>query len=137
MADENATTNNQLYKELTAEIVSAYVGHNAIGRDDLPKLIVDVHASLRTLNNNPSMPEKQELTPAVPIKKSVTLERIICLEDGKKFKSIKRHLSSAHGLTPDQYRERWNLPSDYPLVALGYSETRSKLAKSHGLGRKR
>lgn len=137
MAEETTETFESNYIELTSEIVASYVEHNAISRDDLPKLIADVHAALWALDERQSAPAREELTPAVPVKKSITLEHIVCLEDGKRFKSLKRHLRTEHGLTAEQYRERWKLPGDYPMVAPKYSEARSSLAKSHGLGRKR
>ena len=116
-------------------IVSAYVSHNSMRAADLPEFIAAVHASIRQLAKGPTAPEvKQPDTPAVPVKKSVNRDYIICLEDGKKFKSLRRHLSSFHHLTPDEYRAKWNLPSDYPMVAPAYSATRSQLAKDSGLG---
>ena len=121
--------------ETTADIVSAYVGHNSINSTDLPKLIEDVHAALRALNT-PEVPPEEELRPAVPIKKSVTPDYLICLEDGRKFKSLKRHIS-ALGMTPDEYRAKWGLPADYPMVAPNYARARSDLAKKMGLGTRR
>jgi Predicted transcriptional regulator len=122
--------------ELSTEIVSAYVSHNAVSPGDLPKLIVDVHSALRTLKTNEVPAPVEELKPAVPIRKSVANDYIICLEDGKKFKSLKRHLRTHYNLSPEEYREKWGLPADYPMVAPSYSATRSKLAKDNGLGRK-
>lgn len=120
---------------LTAEIVSAYVSKNPIPTSGLSALIGSIHQSLTGLANG--APESTpELTPAVPIKKSVQSDYIVCLEDGKKFKSLKRHLGVHFGLTPDEYRKRWNLPSDYPMVAPAYAASRSALAKKMGLGRK-
>jgi predicted transcriptional regulator len=122
--------------DLSAEIVSAYVSHNALSVTDLPKLIGEVHAALRGLRGL-SVPEPaEELRPAVPLKKSISADYIVCLEDGKKFKSLKRHLRTHYNLSPEQYRERWGLPADYPMVAPNYSATRSRLAKDNGLGRK-
>ena len=121
--------------ELSGEIVSAYVGHNLVSVADLPKLIADVHAALQRLTIQAVPEEGLSPTPAVSIRKSVTPDFIVCLDDGKKFKSMKRHLSQL-GMTPDQYRSKWGLPSDYPMVAPNYSATRSALAKSAGLGRK-
>ncbi len=126
----------ELLSELTAEIVSAYVSHNAISADKLPELIGSVYAALGKTPGQDVEPEKAELIPAVSIKKSVTPDHIICLEDGKKFKSLKRHLSASYNLTPDEYRAKWNLPGDYPMVAPAYAATRSNLAKNMGLGRK-
>lgn len=122
--------------ELSIEIVSAYVSHNALSPSDLPKLIADVHGALRTLSTNEVPIPVEELKPAVPVRKSVAADYIICLEDGKKFKSLKRHLRTHYNLSPEEYREKWGLPSDYPMVAPSYSATRSKLAKDNGLGRK-
>lgn len=122
--------------ELSSEIVAAYVSHNAVSPTDLPKLISDVHGALRALQSNEVPVPTEELKPAVPVRKSVTADYIICLEDGKKFKSLKRHLRTHYDLSPEEYREKWGLPADYPMVAPNYSATRSKLAKDNGLGRK-
>ncbi|MFN4210106.1 MAG: MucR family transcriptional regulator [Devosia sp.] len=122
--------------ELSTEIVSAYVSHNSVSVTDLPKLIAEVHGALRALQNNEVQAPVEELKPAVPIRKSVAPDYIICLEDGKKFKSLKRHLRTHYNLSPEEYREKWGLPADYPMVAPSYSATRSKLAKDNGLGRK-
>ena len=132
----NASTAEGDLIDLSAGIVSAYVSHNALSVTDLPKLIGEVHTALRGLRGNGMPAPAEELRPAVPVKKSVTPEYIICLEDGKKFKSLKRHLRTHYDLSPEQYREKWGLPSDYPMVAPSYSETRSRLAKDNGLGRK-
>jgi predicted transcriptional regulator len=115
-------------------IVSAYVSNNTITMAELPGLIRSVHAALQTLSG-PSAAEPEPLRPAVPVKKSIFKDYLICLEDGLKFKSLKRHLRSKYGLSPDEYRHKWGLPADYPMVAPGYSEKRSKLAKKMGLGR--
>ena len=128
-------TDNDLI-DLSADIVCAYVSHNALSVTDLPKLIADVHAALRGLGSAPAAEAAEELKPAVPIKKSIAADYIICLEDGKKFKSLKRHLRTHYNLSPEEYREKWGLPADYPMVAPSYSATRSKLAKDNGLGRK-
>lgn len=122
--------------ELSTEIVCAYVSHNALSPSDLPKLISDVHGALRGLHSGEAQEQQEERKPAVPVRKSVAPDYIICLEDGKKFKSLKRHLRTHYNLSPEEYREKWNLPSDYPMVAPSYSETRSRLAKVNGLGRK-
>ena len=112
-------------------IVSAYVSNNSLRAADLPDLIASVHTAIRQL----AVIEAPVVeTPAVPIKKSVTKDYIICLENGKKFKSLRRHLSSSYNMTPDEYRTKWNLPSDYPMVAPSYSATRSQLARDSGLG---
>ena len=119
---------------LTAEIISAYVSNNPTSRDDLPVLIVEVHEALSKASNRLAAPEREELRPAVALKKSVTPDYIICLEDGKKFKSLKRHLRTHYNLSPEEYREKWNLPHDYPMVAPNYAAARSNLAKQMGLG---
>ena len=122
--------------DLSTEIVSAYVSHNALSVADLPKLIADVHLALRGLRTSGTSVPTEELKPAVPVKKSVAADYIICLEDGKKFKSLKRHLRTHYDMSPEEYREKWGLPADYPMVAPNYSATRSRLAKDNGLGRK-
>ena len=123
--------------ELTAQVVVAYVSNNSLPAADLPATIATIHAALGQSHAAPAtepVPEKPE--PAVPIKRSVTDDHIVCLEDGKTFKSLKRHIMTNHELTPDEYRERWGLKPDYPMVAPGYAAERSRLAKSLGLGRK-
>ena len=123
--------------ELTADIVAAYVGNNAVPSADLPALINDVHRALAGAVSGAADKPVVEAKPAVPIRRSVTDEYIICLEDGKKFKSLKRHLRTHYNLTPEQYREKWNLPADYPMVAPEYAKARSALAKKMGLGQRR
>jgi predicted transcriptional regulator len=120
---------------LTTDIVCSYVTKNSIQRDQLGDLIDSVYNTFAGLGRN-DLAKASALQPAVPIKKSVTRDFIICLEDGKKFKSLKRHLLSTYGMSPEDYRARWNLPSDYPMVAPSYSERRSDLANRMGLGRK-
>ena len=122
--------------ELSASVVGAYVSHNALSAGDLPKLIAQVHQALIALGGAAPVEAAPELKPAVPVKKSITPDYLICLEDGKKFKSLKRHLRTEYDMSPDEYRSRWGLPPDYPMVAPNYSEARSQLAKSIGLGRK-
>ncbi len=122
---------------LAADIVSAYVAKNSVPVSDLPALIGNVHSALSKLGSVAEQAQVESLTPAVSVKKSVTPDFIICLEDGKKFKSLKRHLRTAYSLTPDQYRARWSLPHDYPMVAPNYAAARSELAKSMGLGQQR
>ncbi|SDE61254.1 MucR family transcriptional regulator [Rhodospira trueperi] len=117
---------------LTAQIVSAHVGNNSVAVADLTTLIQDVHRSLATVGQTEQPQERPQ--PAVPIKKSVTPDYIVCLEDGKKLKMLKRHLKTAYGMTPEEYRERWGLAPDYPMVAPNYAEHRSSLAKKIGLG---
>ena len=123
--------------ELTAEIVSAYVSNNNIASNDISVLIGEVHNALHRTASGAVEPEQEPLRPAVPIKKSVTPDSIVCLEDGKKFKSLKRHLRTHYDLTPEEYREKWGLPSDYPMVAPNYAKARSALAREMGLGQKR
>jgi len=122
--------------QLTADVVAAYVSNNPIPVADLPSLIGQVHAALMNRVNGSTEEKVEPLKPAVPIKRSVTPEYIISLEDGKKFKSLKRHLATHYGLTPDEYRAKWGLPADYPMVAPAYAAARSALAKTMGLGRK-
>jgi predicted transcriptional regulator len=119
---------------LTAQVVSAYVSKNPLPRTSLPELIQQIHSSLNGLRT-PAAEPVAPLIPAVPIKKSVTPDYIISLEDGRKFKSMKRYLG-LRNMTPDEYRQKWGLPADYPMVAPNYAATRSRLAKSIGLGRK-
>jgi predicted transcriptional regulator len=128
--------NNEELLSLTAEIVAAYVAHNSVPQADLAGVIADTHLALAKLGGEPEALPAVSLVPAVPIRKSVTPDAIICLEDGKRFKSLKRHLSSKFGLTPEEYRAKWGLPVDYPMVAPNYAEARSALARSMGLGRK-
>jgi predicted transcriptional regulator len=124
--------------DLTAEIVAAYVGKNSVAQTELPKLIGDVHRALSGAVSQPSAREEQaDLKPAVTVKKSLTADYLICLEDGKKFKSLKRHLRSHYNLSPEQYREKWGLPADYPMVAPNYAQARSSLAKRMGLGQRK
>ncbi len=123
--------------ELTVDIVSAYVSNNSVVSADLPDLIDQTFGALRQAAEKEVQPAKADLTPAVPIKKSVTPDYIICLDDGKQFKSLKRHIRTYYNLTPEEYREKWGLPYDYPMVALNYAAARSALAKKMGFGRKR
>ena len=116
----------------TTEIVSAHVSNNEIPAADLPKLVQDVYRALADIMA--PEPEVEQLQPAVPVKKSVFPDYIVCLEDGKKLKMLKRHLKTAYNMTPEEYRTRWNLPADYPMVAPNYAERRSGLAKKIGLG---
>ena len=124
--------------DLTTDIVSAYVGNNSVNSHDLASIIGDVYKSLAAVAGSSLAPaEAEKPKPAVSIKKSLGHEYLICLEDGKKFKSLKRHLKTHYDLSPDQYREKWGLASDYPMVAPAYAEARSNLAKQMGLGQKR
>jgi predicted transcriptional regulator len=120
--------------EMTSDIVAAYVGANPVPANELPRLIELVHATLQQLGAPAERIGGEERTPAVPVKKSVTDEFIVCLEDGKKFKSLKRHLRTRYSMTPEEYRQRWGLPHDYPMVAPAYAKARSALAKRMGLG---
>ena len=131
MSDSLATSN---YIELAADIVSAYVSNNSVPSGDLPSLISDVHSALMKVGSGAIELPVEAPKPAVPVKKSVTPDYIVCLEDGKKFKSLKRHLRTQYNMTPEQYREKWGLPTDYPMVAPKYAKERSELAKEMGLG---
>src|SRR6187399_1397606 len=122
--------------EMTADIVSAYVGNNSVSTADLPALIQSVHRALAGIAGGPEVVEPAPKEPAVPLKKSITPDYLICLEDGRKFKSLKRHLRTKYNMSPDEYRAKWGLPKDYPMVAPNYAATRSGLAKAAGLGRK-
>jgi len=134
---EQSTRNHEVLIELTADVVAAYVSNNPVPVGELPGLIADVHAALGRVGGAAELPPVDKQKPAVNPKKSVQDDYIICLEDGKKFKSLKRHLMTHYNLTPDQYREKWSLDSSYPMVAPNYANARSQLAKKMGLGRKR
>ena len=118
---------------LTSEIVAAHVSNNSVTLTDLPQLIEQVYKTLANVGTEPT-PKVERPQPVVPVKKSVTPEYIICLEDGKKLKMLKRHLKTAYNMTPEEYRDRWGMPADYPMVAPNYAKQRSKLAKQIGLG---
>lgn len=133
---DNLSERNASLIGLTAEIVAAYVSNNLVPTSELSKIIADTHVAVSALQTGSSPAIEEKPTPAVPIKKSVTPDFLICLEDGKKFKSLKRHLSTHYEMPPDQYRQKWNLPADYPMVAPNYSASRSALAKTMGLRRK-
>jgi predicted transcriptional regulator len=120
--------------EMTADIVSAYVGNNAVVADDLPSLIHAVHRALSGVSITAEPVEAPPKEPAIPVKRSITPEFLICLEDGRKFKSLKRHLRTKYNMSPEDYRAKWNLPKDYPMVAPNYAKARSDLAKQMGLG---
>ena len=132
-----ADSPNSELLDLTATIVAAYVSHNTVQRPELGDLIRQVYATLTTITGNLDTAPREELKPAVAVKRSITADYIVCLEDGKKFKSLKRHLRSHYNLSPEEYREKWGLPHDYPMVAPNYAEARSKLAKKMGLGTRR
>ena len=122
--------------ELVADIVGAYVSKNSVSVADLPKLINEVHSALRQTTTGGQTAEEPAKEPAVPIRRSVNPDYIVCLEDGKKFKSLKRHLRTDHDMSPQEYRAKWGLKPDYPMVAPNYAASRSELAKKMGLGRK-
>lgn len=121
---------------LTSEIVASHVSNNTVPLNDLPELIRQVYQSLSTLSPQDETPPQEKPNPAVPLKKSVTPEYIVCLEDGKKLKMLKRHLKTRYDMTPEDYRKKWGLPDDYPMVAPAYAQQRSDLAKKIGLGTK-
>lgn len=120
--------------DMAASVVSAYVGANTVPSSELPGLIRSVHATLRDLAEPKPVGAAAPAEPAVPVKRSITPDHLICLEDGKKFKSLKRHLRTRYGMSPDEYRAKWSLPADYPMVAPNYAKERSTLAKRMGLG---
>ncbi|MEM6626548.1 MAG: MucR family transcriptional regulator [Pseudomonadota bacterium] len=128
------TTDNSYLIETVSDIVSAYVGNNPVPVGDLPGLIENIYNVVSELNHGGSAEPKEDLKPAVPVRRSVTDDYIICLEDGKKFKSLKRHLRTRYDMSPDDYRDKWGLPADYPMVAPNYAKQRSELAKRMGLG---
>jgi len=133
--DENASA--QSYIGLAADIVSAYVSNNSLPTSELPALLNAVHTALASTAKGQTQEPPPALVPAVPIKKSITPDYLVCLDDGKKFKSLKRHLRTTYDLTPEQYRAKWGLPRDYPMVAPNYAKARSELAKTIGLGQQR
>lgn len=136
MTEANNDSGSDVLIELTAEIVAAYVSNNSVAANDLPNVISQVHSAL----GGAAAPVEEVVEkpkPAVSIRRSIQNDYLICLEDGQKFKSLKRHLMTHYGLTPEQYREKWDLPADYPMVAPSYAEARSRLAKEMGLGQKR
>ena len=134
MTDNTASGN---YIELTAGIVSAYVSNNTVASSDIPSLINQIHAALLRVSTGTSDAQPEPLKPAISVKKSITPDHLVCLEDGKKFKSLKRHLRTQYNMTPEQYRDKWGLPPDYPMVAPNYAVARSQLAKKMGLGQQR
>ncbi|WP_369060904.1 MucR family transcriptional regulator [Caulobacter sp. 73W] len=120
--------------EMTADIVSAYVGNNSVSASDLPALIQSIHRALADIATGAEPVEVAPKEPAVPLKRSITPDHLVCLEDGRKFKSLKRHLRTKYNMSPEEYRAKWNLPKDYPMVAPNYAKARSDLAKQMGLG---
>ena len=137
MTTENAGSASLEKIGLTADIVSAYVANNHVQASEVADLIANVHQTLVGLGQAPAAAAVPQLQPAVSIKKSITPDYLICLEDGKQFKSLKCHLSTKYNMTPEAYREKWGLPADYPMVAPTYAEARSALAKNMGLGRRK
>ena len=131
---ENGSSNEKDIIAWTADIVASHVQNNSVAINDLPQLIRTVHDSLTGLSG--AAPVEKPM-PAVPVRKSVTPDHIICLEDGRKLKMLKRHLATAYGMSPEEYREKWGLPADYPMVAPNYAKQRSSLAKKIGLGKRR
>jgi predicted transcriptional regulator len=125
------------YIELTAQIVSAYVGNNSVPSAEIASLIGQVHAALKRVSGGQATVLAEPAKPAVSVKRSINSDFLVCLEDGKKFKSLKRHLRTQYNMTPEQYREKWGLPADYPMVAPNYAIARSQLAKQMGLGQQR
>jgi predicted transcriptional regulator len=120
--------------DMTADIVSAFVGNNSVPASELPSLIQSVYQALNTISNGEEAKVEAPKEPAVSVKKSISADYIVCLEDGRKFKSLKRHLRTKYGMSPEEYRAKWNLPKDYPMVAPAYAKARSDLAKQMGLG---
>jgi predicted transcriptional regulator len=125
------------YIQLTAHIVSAYVSNNTVPSGEIPSLISQVYSALMRVSGGQAVAPSEPLKPAVSVKRSITPEYLVCLEDGKKFKSLKRHLRTQYDMTPEKYREKWGLPPDYPMVAPNYAAARSQLAKQMGLGQQR
>lgn len=134
MLDSGRSVN---FLEVAVEVVAAYIGNNSVPRTELPSLIADVHAALVGMTKSDTGPVVEPQKPAVSARKSVTNDYIVCLEDGKKFKSLKRHLRTQYDMSPEDYREKWGLASDYPMVAPAYAKARSQLAKEMGLGQQR
>ncbi|MPR05611.1 MucR family transcriptional regulator [Microvirga tunisiensis] len=130
MSDANF---EQTLVTLTANVASAFLSNNTVSLDQIPKVVDETHKALKRLAS-PDVPETPAATPAVSIKKSVQEDYLVCLEDGRRFKSLKRHLKTKYNLTPDEYRRKWSLPADYPMVAPGYAKRRSELARGMGLG---
>lgn len=133
----NETTGTASTIELMADIVAAYVSNNPISPGEVTQLMADVHYALLRVAGAPTDGPNEAPKPAIAVKKSVTPEYIVCLEDGKKFKSLKRHLRTQYNMSPEDYREKWGLPADYPMVAPNYAQARSQLAKKMGLGQQR
>jgi predicted transcriptional regulator len=132
-----AENSGESYIQLTANIVSAYVSNNTVPSAEISNLIGQVHSALLRVSGGEAGGSMEPLKPAVPVRRSITSDYIVCLEDGKKFKSLKRHLRTQYKMTPEQYREKWGLPPDYPMVAPNYAAARSQLAMQMGLGQQR
>ena len=133
---ENSVLDRDELLQMTVDIVSAYVSNNALAAAQIPELISTVFSSLDDIREVEKEPEQEPLKPAVPVRKSIGDDYILCLEDGKKLKMLKRHLRTTYNLTPEEYRAKWGLPADYPMVAPNYAKQRSQFAKKIGLGRK-
>jgi predicted transcriptional regulator len=136
MEQPNESASEGDLTRLTADVVAAYVSNNSVATGQLGDLIRSIHSSLRGLGGQAPEPKAEPLKPAVPVRKSINPDFLICLEDGKKLKMLKRHLRSTYNMTPDEYRAKWGLPPDYPMVAPNYAQQRSAFAKEIGLGRK-
>lgn len=134
MADSSS---EQSLIELTAQIVAAYIGHNSVPSGEIANLIGQVHSALKRVVGASAVAPAEVQKPAVPVRRSIASDYIVCLEDGKKFKSLRRHLRTQYDMTPEQYRDKWGLPPDYPMVAPNYAAARSQLAKQMGLGQQR
>ncbi|MEX2454742.1 MAG: MucR family transcriptional regulator [Rhodospirillaceae bacterium] len=135
--DDNQRAKDTELLRMAVEIVSAYVGNNSVPTSQVPDVINTIYASLSNLDGAPTGGVAEPLKPAVPVRRSITPDYIVCLEDGKKLKMLKRHLRAVYGLSPEEYRARWGLPADYPMVAPNYAKQRSNFAKQIGLGRKK
>ena len=134
--EENQQKNAETLR-MAVDIVSAYVGNNSVPANQVPEVLNSVYASLASIDSSANSGENGALKPAVPVRRSITPDYIVCLEDGRKLKMLKRHLRAAYGLSPEEYRAKWNLPTDYPMVAPNYAKQRSNFAKQIGLGRKK
>jgi len=133
--EPNDQVSSESKLQMVADIITAYVSHNPLPSSSLPDVIANVHSTIERLSHDRVEQGREAQKPAVPIKKSVTDDYLICLEDGKKLKMLKRYLRTQYGMTPEEYRAKWNLPSDYPMVAPNYARRRSEFAKQIGLGR--
>jgi len=135
MAEDAPKPNSDDFLRMTAQMVAAYLRKNSVPTTQITEVINSVYGSLRAIDGRANAPAAAEIKPAVPIKKSVTPEYIICLDDGRKFKMLKRHLRTEYNMTPEQYRQKWGLAADYPMVAPNYAKQRSAFAKEIGLGK--